>query len=239
MQSSRFSVSSVRRQHRNCTQLHKHSMNFPVACSIFFMVCSHGVAAQPLFPPGVDETLSNMDRDSSSVDMHNPDEPQVLKSMEDRASSSLQADLAEAEEESALYQAAYIAARVRVLKSMFSGGCARDFQTSCPAGWVENDGVCSPPDTYEGRCGDVASSELSNAADKESFSWKCRAEWPCRPACKRYFSTCPEGWTHKGNMCAAPAAYDGICSPLMDFATYSTADKIQWGTLCGVEWPCK
>jgi hypothetical protein len=43
---------------------------------------------------------------AEQVDMHNPDEPQVLKTMEDRASSSLQADLAEAEEESALYQAA-------------------------------------------------------------------------------------------------------------------------------------
>ena len=38
--------------------------------------------------------------------MRNPDEPQVLKTMEDRASSSLQSDLATAEEESALYQAA-------------------------------------------------------------------------------------------------------------------------------------
>ena len=37
-------------------------------------------------------------------------------------------------------------------------------------------------------------------------------------------------------LCVAPASYDGICSPAMDFQSYSLEDKMQFSSMCGVEW---
>ena len=49
-------------------------------------------------------------------------------------------------------------------------------------------------------------------------------------------------WVGVGQLCVAPETYDGICSPAMDFESYSTEDKAQWSVMCGVAWcgflPC-
>ena len=45
-----------------------------------------------------------------------------------------------------------------------------------------------------------------------------------------------QGWASSGTLCTAPAEYDGICSPSMDFASYSVDNKIEWGAMCGAEW---
>ena len=45
-----------------------------------------------------------------------------------------------------------------------------------------------------------------------------------------------QAWAGIGKLCVAPSAYDGICSPAMDFESYSVEDKIQWSAMCGVDW---
>jgi hypothetical protein len=43
-------------------------------------------------------------------------------------------------------------------------------------------------------------------------------------ACGRCFWLYGKAWAQVGKLCVAPGAYDGICSPAMDFSTYSLED---------------
>lgn len=45
-----------------------------------------------------------------------------------------------------------------------------------------------------------------------------------------------QAWTAVGSLCVAPGAYDGICSPAMDFAAYAREEKLQWSAMCGAAW---
>ena len=115
--------------------------------------------------------------------------------------------------------------------------------------------TCIPPDDYNGRCGETSLVDLASAEQKESFAWKCRAGWPCQAACKRDYSKCPKAcfalvllmpclalgvslksWSGVGQLCIAPSSYDGICSPAMDFHSYTDAEKLAWGAMCASAW---
>jgi len=196
--------------------------------------------SQPAFPPGIDDVMSGMDNDTSKVDVQNADERDVLNTLKNHASKSLEADLLESLVGAGMSQAAYVAARARLLKLIYVGGCPRDMSARCPSKWSESAGnTCSPPDDYDGRCSAVAVTDLDTVNRKEEFSWKCHAEWPCHASCKREFATCPQAWRSVGRLCVAPGVYDGICSPVMDFESYSVDDKTHFSLMCNVAWPCR
>merc|ERR1712061_287796 len=48
----------------------------------------------------------------------------------------------------------------------------------------------------------------------------------------------PAGLTLVVGFCLAPAGYEGICSPAMDFSTVSTSKKASWASRCDATWPC-
>jgi CPW-WPC domain-containing protein len=202
------------------------------------LLCCGLGAAQPVFPEGVGELMSAMNTETQKIDFQNSDEGEVLKVLEQHAAKELQEDLLESEMQSGLSQAAYAAARLRLQKLEYLGGCPRDMHAKCPAGWSESEGVCKPPPDYDGRCADIAFTDISSAADKESFSWRCQAAWPCTAACKKTFAHCPEAWVGVGRLCVAPFTYSGICSPAMDFTTFTVEEKVQWSAMCAADWPC-
>ena len=45
-----------------------------------------------------------------------------------------------------------------------------------------------------------------------------------------------QSWESVGKLCVASGSYDGMCSPAMDFEAYTSADKLQWGSLCAANW---
>merc|ERR1712032_375465 len=133
--------------------------------------------------------------------------------------------------------AAYIAVRLRILKLIHTGGCPRDM-SGCPLDWEEKTGrVCEPTSNYVGRCGATDLSNYSSSA-KEEFAWKCRASWPCAASCEKKVNACPLEWDNLDGLCIAPLSYDGICSPAMDFKTFSLNQKGEWAAMCGSSWPC-
>jgi CPW-WPC domain-containing protein len=203
-----------------------------------FLCCSWCASSQPAFPSGVGEAVSAMNNETKEVDTTNPDEEAILASLKQHASKSLEADLLSAASRHGLSQAAYVTARVRLAKLLYTGGCPRDLSAQCPKGWHEASDSCAPPDDYEGRCGTVAFRDLTTAAQKDGFAWRCHANWPCQAACKKDFSKCPQSWASVGKLCVAPGSYDGMCSPAMDFEAYALEDKLQWGSLCAATWPC-
>ena len=52
-------------------------------------------------------------------------------------------------------------------------------------------GMCEPGDGYDGLCAG-ANLQKMPAAEKEQWSWKCRASWPCVSSCSKSFSGCPQ-----------------------------------------------
>ena len=45
-----------------------------------------------------------------------------------------------------------------------------------------------------------------------------------------------EAWARVGKFCVAPGSYDGICSPAMDFSSYSLEDVGGLGPLITIPW---
>lgn len=189
--------------------------------------------------------MSAMNNDMKKIDISNPEETEVLSVLKEQASATLESELASHQLESDMGRAAYVASRLRLLKLIFVGGCARNWADRCPAGWsgstqAGSSAACVPPEDYDGRCGRTLVADLGTIAKKEEFSWKCRASWPCRQSCRLDYGQCPQEWQSIGRLCLAPASYDnGICSPAIDFTGYSLEDKLQWSQLCNVKWPCQ
>jgi len=208
---------------------------------LFLSLCVWGAAVAPAFPPGVAEEMSAMNNVTKNVDTSNPDEEEVMKDLKEHAGRTLESDLLDSATALGLSQAAYVASRLRLSKLIFVGGCPRDFNAKCPVGWSENKAgtQCQPPEDYDGRCGASAAADLDAAGKKEEFSWKCRVSWGCRTSCRLDYTQCPEAWARIGKLCVAPGSYDGICSPAMDFSSYSSEDMLQWSMLCGAAWPCQ
>merc|ERR1719265_2084661 len=67
------------------------------------------------------------------------------------------------------------------------GGCAQDFQQSCPSLWREiGTGVCSAPLQYEGDCASRLETAGMSEEDKYAWSIRCGARWPCAASQKSY-----------------------------------------------------
>ena len=152
------------------------------------------------------------------------------------AAADVAESLARDRSERLLADAASAAAASDVQRLKYIGACAREM-SGCPVAWAPGArGECVPPVGYGGPC---SATELSahSVAQKEEFALTCKAPWPCRD-CTTDFEGCPAGWGAAGRLCVAPPAYDGICSPVADFAGASESAKASWSAECGARWPC-
>jgi len=190
----------------------------------------------PAFPEGIAELVNGVKQSTEQIDKPDTNEPALLKELEDYGEAGLTDDLNEEKAQVDLEKAAYAAVHLRLLKLKYSGGCPRTF-SGCPIEWsATSEGMCTPPESYEGVCG-AFSAELSPSL-KEDVAWKCQSSWPCAAPCDKSYSGCPAQWTNVGSLCIAPGGYDGICSPAMDFSSFSTEQKAAWSAKCGAPWSC-
>merc|ERR1719486_487318 len=68
-----------------------------------------------------------------------------MSTLKQQALEVLEHNLLNTEEELGLSQAAYVSARLRLLKYIHVGGCPRDLGGSCPMGWeTGKDQSCAP-----------------------------------------------------------------------------------------------
>merc|ERR1712232_1246769 len=176
----------------------------------------------------------------SEIAQPEADEDEKLQELTASAENELTKNLVDEALLEDLREAAYQIMRSKVLRLRFLGGCPRDMTSDCPRSWSQVEGgACAPPTGYDGLCGDIVFSKPSmSASDKEELSLKCRAEWPCTPACAKNLQGCPNDWEDFEGLCVAPEHYDGMCSPAMDFQTWSNRQKSDWAALCGADWPC-
>ena len=210
----------------------------PTLISLCLSFCGAGAAEPgPAFPDGVAELLADMrDRISTASAEHGDDSEAVAK-LENEAVVDIAQDLAYDEQSNRLETTAFAMVHERVLKLAYVGGCPRDM-SGCPTSWADqSDGVCEPPEDYDGLCSAIDVRGL-NHEQKEDFAWKCRASWPCAPSCKLDFATCPDSWDNLDGLCLAPSTYDGTCSPAMLFASFTSQQKAEWASRCSARWPC-
>ena len=187
------------------------------------------------FPQGVEAVLHDLSARAGDIDELHVDDSAALSALKQDALEAVAAQLEEAGVKERLADAAYVLASAKVRKLRFVGGCPRAMR-GCPVGWTARGDACAPPSDYEGWCGDVDVAQMS-ASDKEAFAWKCGASWPCEK-CLADFDGCPEGWADNAGLCVAPPEYDGICSPVMDFSTFSATRRAEWSAMCTARWPC-
>lgn len=216
------------------------------ACTLAAMVCVSKVVLQaalvacraeasPLFPSGADAALSDLAArvkplENSQSDVH------AVDTLKHRGVEALAGAIAQDARDDQMASYAQSLVHAKLSKLLYAGGCPRD-TSGCPSGWAERAGSCEPPADYDGFCAAVDVGTLQKV-DKEAFAWKCRAAWPCVPACARDFSTCPDQWSSAGGLCVAPDAYDGMCSPAMNFDLFTDAGKAEWAAACDASWPC-
>merc|ERR1719181_1006348 len=198
-----------------------------------FLLYALAAQSQPTFPDGVAPILESVKARQISIVGIGGDDSEKVAKLAQHGSASLEEDLVEELVQSDLAKAAYARVHQRLVKSIYVGGCPRDF-SGCPKGWVAEGDMCSPPGDYDGLCGPINFGQASGA-EQEALAWKCRASFPCASAvtCSKDFSACPETWTHLGNgLCIAPVEYKGMCSPATDFSTFSSFDKTSWSAKC-------
>jgi CPW-WPC domain-containing protein len=190
----------------------------------------------PTFPDGTAEGVVAMGNSFQDNKGPKKDEQPLINKLKENAEQVLEEQVAQGLRSGQTAKAAYLLAHQNVVKQIYIGGCPRAYSKACPKGWSESAGGCEPPEEYTGPCAPTSLAGFS-AADKEDFSWRCLASWPCENACKKDFSSCPSGWTQAGGgACAAPSDYDGICSPKTSFATFSDARKAEWAAMCSANW---
>ena len=189
----------------------------------------------PAFPQGVETVVHDLSSRADDLDDLHVDDSAALSALKQEALDTVSARLGEASDKERVADVAYVLASVKVRKLRFIGGCRRAMR-GCPIGWAAHGDACAPPSDYEGWCGDVGVVQMS-ASEKEDFAWKCGASWPCEK-CLTHFDGCPEGWVENAGLCLAPPEYDGICSPVMDFSTFSPTRRAEWSAMCSARWPC-
>ena len=220
--------------------LHRFNMGVaaPTLVSLCLAFCSAGAADPgPAFPNGVAELLADMRNRVSSASVEHGDDSEAVAKLENEAVVDIAQDLAYDEQSSRLEITAFAMVHERVLKLAYVGGCPRDMR-GCPTSWADqSDGVCEPPEDYDGLCSAIDVRGL-NHEQKEDIAWKCRASWPCTSSCKLDFATCPDAWDNLDGLCLAPSTYDGTCSPAMLFASFTSQQKAEWASRCSARWPC-
>ena len=199
--------------------------------ALFFVAVS--CASAQTFPSGIAPLLSKLRAELDSAGGGGSGGAQALASS---AAAELADDVARERRAQLDADAASAVATRDAEHFKYVGGCIRAIG-GCPVGWEAGGaGECAPPDEYDGPCGATDVSALS-VAQKEDFALSCKAAWPCQE-CRTDFQGCPSGWDVAGRLCVAPAGYDGICSPVVDFSRVSATDKASWSATCSVRWPC-
>lgn len=115
----------------------------------------------------------------------------------------------------------------------------QDFHHTCPSLWREiGAGICQAPLEYEGSCSVRLAVAGMSAEDKYTWSVRCGARWPCAaPKLHNYQDTCAKGWSLKaGQVCQAPASYNGPCEHTAYMSGATEADKKAFEASCRVEW---
>ena len=210
---------------------------FPVVQSLAAASLRERPSASPnvAFPSGIEHILHEMSSRADQLDGLHVDDSAALSELKQETLQTVTGRLAENSNAARVANIAYVLASAQVRRLRFVGGCPRAMR-GCPLGWTGHGGACSPPSDYDGWCGDVGVDQMS-ASEKEEFAWKCGASWPCE-TCRTHFDGCPAGWLENAGLCLAPPEYDGICSPVMDFSTFSVARMAEWSAMCSARWPC-
>ena len=198
--------------------------------------CFVSLACGQTFPNGVSDLLAQLDSKLGEVDGVRADNSGALQTLSKAAAAEAATAAKQEREAETLHDAVFAAAHRAVAELKYVGGCPRILD-GCPHGWSGNgSGECAPPAAYDGPCAaiDLASYTISQ---KEDFALKCGAAWPCRD-CRTSFAGCPLGWRAVGKLCVAPAAYDGMCSPVMEFGAMSQGNLAHWAAICSARWPC-
>ena len=193
----------------------------------------------PTIPTGVGGPIAAMGAAFQENKGPKKDEGPLINKLKENAEHIMEEQVAQDLRTLGAKKEAYLLAHQNLVKLVYIGGCPRAYSALCPKGWTESPGqTCTPPEAYSGPCGKTALGMFA-AADKEDFAWRCRASWACEDSCAKEFSGCPSGWKLEGSgTCAAPANYDGICSPTTNFETFSNRRKAEWATMCSAKWPC-
>ena len=210
----------------------------PTLLSLCLVVRTAGAAEPgPAFPDGVAALVADMRDRMSSASAEHVDDSEAVAKLKQEGLVTLSNYLAQDKQSDRLEAAAFAMVQARVLKLAYVGGCPRGM-SGCPTSWVDKgNGVCSPPEDYDGLCAAVDVAALSRE-QKEDFAWQCRASWPCVPSCKLDFGTCPDTWDNLNGLCLAPSTYDGSCSPAMLFSSFTSQQKAAWAAMCSARWPC-
>ena len=167
-------------------------MRFVWCAHALFLLQASSVAAQPSFPNGVAPILRSVDMRSGALPTVG-DNNTVADLMREGI-QILTGDLIDEQTHNNLRESAYVRVHQHVLQTIFVGGCPRNM-SGCPLGWLGSNGACEPPPDHTGLC--AGYKELT-AAQKETFAWKCRAQWPCENACEKDFEQCPAAWVSLG-----------------------------------------
>lgn len=199
-----------------------------------FAICAF--ASTPLFPGGADAVIGDVVDRVSRAEGDSAGESAALAHLKEKGVASLSAAVAQDAMDDLVFEHVRALVATKLAKQLHIGGCPRNYG-GCPVGWLTSGDACAPPDDYDGLCAAVNADTFSDA-EKEAFAWKCKASWPCKAACKLDFSGCPQQWADDGGLCVAPASYDGMCSPAMQFASLSAHDKAKWASVCNARWPC-
>ena len=203
----------------------------------FTLYTARAAEIGPAFPDGVAAIVADMHARMTSASAEHGDDAEVVAKLKQDGLVAIAEDLAYDARFNQLETAAFAMVQARVLKFEYAGGCPRDM-SGCPTFWADqSNGLCAPPDDYDGLCASTDVNGLS-AEQKEDFAWKCRASWPCAPSCKLDFRTCPNTWDNIDGLCLAPSSYDGICSPAMMFTSFTPQQKAEWAAMCSARWPC-
>jgi len=201
------------------------------------LCAARAVDVGPVFPDGVAEIVADMHARMKSASAEHVDDADAVANLKQDGLVAIAGDLLYDSLSQQLKTAAFAMIQARLLKFEYAGGCPREM-VGCPTFWADQgDGLCAPPDDYDGLCAATDVKGLS-VEEKEVFAWKCKASWPCAPSCKLVFGTCPDTWQNIDGLCLAPLSYDGTCSPAMRFTSFTPQQKAEWAAMCSARWPC-
>jgi CPW-WPC domain-containing protein len=124
--------------------------------------------------------------------------------------------------------------------------CARDYNRSCPFGWMEKwasgNIECVAPDWFRG-CSGVQQLGRKTPQEKRAWATACGAPFPCKDRTigdHDWSQICPADWfaMNGGEACFAPNSYTGPCQSIQHgLAELSRADKEAIARTCQVVWP--
>jgi len=122
--------------------------------------------------------------------------------------------------------------------------CARNWSSSCPAGWDVVGPSCSAPAGYRGACPSAQVLAATTLMERYKFAERCDAPWPCvaeTGVCLhgRDYDVCPKGWADVGSGYCQSILKLVRCANFYRFSSMSVRKKQELVAACGLEWPCK